>query len=206
MQQLEQQLAAAVRAAELRAGDTVVDYGCGDQPYRKLFEDGIRYIAADFSSEPGADVHFDAEGQVPIADGTAALVLSTQVLEHVESPARYLRESHRLLRSGGTLVLSTHGCFQYHPHPTDYWRWTRDGLAKILAEAGFAAASWSGVVGAAAAGIQYFADHTEHKVPQTMRPLFHRVVQGLVATFDRRYSPEGRLTDPIAFVVRARKI
>ncbi len=35
------------------------------------------------------------------------------------------------------MFLSTHGVWPYHPHPTDYWRWTRDGLCVTLEDAGF---------------------------------------------------------------------
>ena len=65
-------------------------------------------------------------------------VLSTQVLEHVGDVQGYLREAHRLLRPGGLLFCSTHGAFILHRHPTDYRRWTVDGLRYELEQAGFA--------------------------------------------------------------------
>jgi hypothetical protein len=33
-----------------------------------------------------------------------------------------------MLRTGGILVLTTHGIWEYHPCPHDYHRWTAEGL------------------------------------------------------------------------------
>ena len=78
-----------------------------------------------------------ADGFVPVADqdviGAALAVLSAQVLEHVADLDAYCAEIRRLLREDGTLLLSTHGNWLYHPHPEDHRRWTRTGLALDLA-------------------------------------------------------------------------
>jgi hypothetical protein len=44
-------------------------------------------------------------------------------------------------------LLSTHGAWLYHPHPTDYRRWTRDGLVQELEERGFTVEVVEGLVG-----------------------------------------------------------
>ena len=43
----------------------------------------------------------------------------------------------RVLRADGLLVLSTHGFWIEEHEPTDYWRWTFQGLRKILEECDF---------------------------------------------------------------------
>ena len=73
----------------------------------------------------------------PLEDGSADGVTSFQVLEHVWELDWYLGEAFRLLKPGGWLLLSTHGTWLYHPHPTDYRRWTRDGLVRELETRGF---------------------------------------------------------------------
>lgn len=127
-------LAAAIRklidrrVAHERPG-TVVDYGCGSAPYRCLFSGcSERYVCADLDSNPVADVHIDCDGRLPLDDGSVDVILSAQVLEHVLDADVYLQECSRLLRPGGWLVLSTHGSWFYHPHPTDLRRWTAAGL------------------------------------------------------------------------------
>jgi SAM-dependent methyltransferase len=117
-------------------GRAVLDLGCGNMPYRSIFcELGARYIGADIDGTP--DLLIGADGTVPIADDSVDFVVSFQVLEHVRDVRAYLAAATRVLRPDGRVFLSTHGVWPYHPHPTDYWRWTRDGLRVQLEDAGF---------------------------------------------------------------------
>jgi SAM-dependent methyltransferase len=117
-------------------GASIFDYGCGDAPYRILFSKGT-YIAGDINGNKQADVTFDHVGKVPYEDETFDVILSSQVLEHVSDVAFYLSEANRLLKDGGLLILSTHGWWTHHPYPQDLWRWTRQGLEKILTDNDF---------------------------------------------------------------------
>lgn len=205
MCKLEEAVARGIKDTNLGPEDLVVDFGCADRPYRHLLPGDVRYCGVDIPGVREADLHIGADGLVPLPDACASLVLSTQVLEHVDDPVAYLKEAHRLLRKGGTLLISTHGCFHYHPDPNDYWRWTRQGLEKIILERSFDLQSVTGVVGAAAAAIQYFSDHTGHKIPLALTALYYRLTQWLVGIFDAAYTPAGRLSDPIVFVMRVKK-
>jgi SAM-dependent methyltransferase len=123
-----------LRVENLRS---VLDFGCGGSPYRGLFSDAL-YLRADLPGRSGID-HEIRDGGVPsLASGAVESVLSSQVLEHVPSPEKYLRECHRVLVPGGRLILSTHGFFEEHACPTDYYRWTGDGLRLLLENNGFA--------------------------------------------------------------------
>lgn len=126
----------------------VVDMGAGEAPYRSLFDDYYgRYIACDLLPGPGIDLVFDENGRLPLESGSADCVVSFQVLEHVWDIDAYLGECLRLLSSQGRLVISTHGTWLYHPHPTDFRRWTRDGLCRELEERGFVVEAFQPVVG-----------------------------------------------------------
>jgi SAM-dependent methyltransferase len=144
---LRREVEALVREAlPLGPGDRVVDLGCGDAPYRPLFvARGAEYIGCDIE---GREVVLLEPGRpVPLGDGSAAAVVSFQVLEHVWDLDWYLGEAHRILSPRGRLMLSTHGTWLYHPHPTDFRRWTRDGLVRELETRGFDVLHVSGVVG-----------------------------------------------------------
>jgi SAM-dependent methyltransferase len=117
----------------------VLDYGCGGSPYRSLFPNAD-YKRADCVDVPGLDYVFGDDEKIAAADGSFDLVLSTQVLEHVRHPQWYLREAYRLLKPGGSIVLSTHGLFEEHGAPVDYRRWTLEGLFCELEDAGFSRA------------------------------------------------------------------
>ncbi len=142
-QQIERELDETLHVHE---GDVVVDVGCGDMPYRHLFESrGARYIGCDIDAS--APVVITPGERIDLADGCADVLVSFQVLEHVPDLAWYLGECRRLLKDGGRLLLSTHGVWLYHPHPTDLRRWTRDGLVRDIGSHGFVVERATGVHG-----------------------------------------------------------
>jgi SAM-dependent methyltransferase len=127
----------AVGMAANRRYARILDFGCGGSPYRSLFPCEV-YHRADFVKVAGIDYMVSEDSLVQDAQSEAYdLVLSTQVLEHLSSPTNYLQESARVLKPGGTLVLTTHGTFPEHGVPYDYQRWTSDGLRRLVAQNGF---------------------------------------------------------------------
>jgi SAM-dependent methyltransferase len=125
---------------------TLIDLGCGNQPYRPYFEDrGIAYRGADFGD--AADIQIASDGRIDADNSSTDLVLSFQVLEHVRDLDTYLSEAARVLRPGGKLLLSTHGTWLYHPHPEDHRRWTREGLINELQMRGWSVDSCEAICG-----------------------------------------------------------
>lgn len=123
------------RVNELVTG-SVLDFGCGSSPYKSLFDASV-YDRADYIKMPGIRFGVTFEGRIPdVPDASYNSVVSTQVLEHLASPDVYLNEAKRVLRPGGRLLLSTHGCFPDHGCPYDYRRWTADGLRHDLTACG----------------------------------------------------------------------
>ena len=84
-----------------------LDYGCGTMPYAPLFSRiASEYIGADLQDNPLASVTIDpATGNVNKEMSSVDIVLSTQVLEHVDSPSLYLREAYRICKKDGFLLL-----------------------------------------------------------------------------------------------------
>jgi SAM-dependent methyltransferase len=115
---------------------TILDYGAGISPYRSFFPEAD-YRSADLGTAAGLYYKIGLDSKIPEKDATFDLALSTQVLEHVENTAGYLSECHRLLKPGGELILTTHGIWEDHAYPYDFWRWTDGGLRKELEAAGF---------------------------------------------------------------------
>lgn len=183
----------------------VLDYGCAMRPYEGLFGSGVTYVGADLEGNPLADIHLGPDGSVPEPDCSFDLVLSTQVLEHVGDPERYLLECFRVLRPGGSLVLTTHGLMYWHPDPQDFWRWTNDGLGRQVADAGFTVSEIRGVLGLASASLQLFQDATASHLPRGVRQVYVALMQQLVGLADRRYSPETRARDALVLAVCARR-
>lgn len=205
----EQALAMAQRfAAHPQA--RAIDLGAGAAPYRSLFsEGGFQYVTCDLDG--GSQVLIEPGQAVPLPSGDAALVLSFQVLEHVWDLDWYLSEARRLLSDDGRLVLSTHGTWLFHPHPTDFRRWTRTGLQAELEQRGFETESVRGLVGPLAWTTQFRAIGFHHLL--TRIPLVGRFVAAVVsAMFHVRMKIEDWVTpqewidtNAAIYVVVARK-
>jgi SAM-dependent methyltransferase len=122
------------QADELAGGPPVrlLDVGCGVKPYFPFFAPVVsEYVGVDVVENPAAELIGPIEA-LPVDDATFDVVLCTQVLEHCDDPDQAVRELHRVVRSGGRVLASTHGVQVYHPSPSDYWRWTHTGLRRLF--------------------------------------------------------------------------
>jgi len=121
----------------------VVDVGAGRSPYYDVFSAGVRsYIAVDrLSSLPSEEERPIARvagviEALPLRDGSADALLSTQVLYQTIDPRLGLREVCRVLRSGGHAILSAPHSSPVHSEPYDLYRFTPQGLRRLGEEAG----------------------------------------------------------------------
>jgi hypothetical protein len=71
------------------------------------------------------------------AERTYDVVMCEQVLEHVVDPFGAGRKLLSMLRPGGTVVVSVPFMVRIHAAPSDYWRFTEEGLRILLENAGF---------------------------------------------------------------------
>jgi len=122
---------------------TVLDIGCGAQPYRALFPPEATYKGIDTEDAQdrfGYDVpdttYFKGD-KFPIKTGSVDFILCSEVLEHIPDPNVFLSELRRCLRPGGRLLLTVPFSARWHFIPYDYWRFTPSGLNRILNQAGF---------------------------------------------------------------------
>ena len=122
---------------------TVLDVGCGAQPFRSLVNANATYLGIDTDA---AKAHFGYEmpnttyfsGDVwPVADASVNMVLCTETLEHVLETRRFLAEAARCLVPGGTLLLTIPFAARWHFIPYDYWRFTPSSLDYLLTTSGF---------------------------------------------------------------------
>jgi SAM-dependent methyltransferase len=70
--------------------------------------------------------------RLPVRDAAFDVVLCTEMLEHVPEPQQAIDEMWRVLKPGGTLVLTTRFLFPIHDAPHDYFRFTKYGLRHLL--------------------------------------------------------------------------
>jgi SAM-dependent methyltransferase len=106
--------------------------GTSHREHAWLAYESSRYPDLDLCAPPAVVPHYDA-------------VICEQVLEHVSDPWLAARTLHALCRPGGRLIVSTPFLIRVHPTPYDFWRFTEDGLRRLLEDAGFvvdATRSW----------------------------------------------------------------
>lgn len=182
----------------------LIDFGCGNLPYKPLYAPFVdEYIGADIELNRFASVLIDEKLSIKAASETFDYVLSTQVLEHVEDYQAYLTEVARILKPQGLLILSTHGHWQYHPDPCDFWRWTLDGLEKIIVARGFELEESLGVMGLRAAGLQLFQDGLVPAIHLRLRKPLFLCIQWLQRMSD---SENWSQRDASVLIVIARKL
>jgi methionine biosynthesis protein MetW len=100
----------------ISSDDDCLDVGCGDGGTSGgwLHEHAARYVGVDISesavemaSARGLDARLiDDAGDLPFPDGSFDLAICTEVLEHLFEPQRALTEIHRVLRTGGRLIVT----------------------------------------------------------------------------------------------------
>jgi SAM-dependent methyltransferase len=85
-----------------------------------------------------ANIHiYSPLHRIPREDGYFDTVFCNAVLEHVINPEEIVAEFSRVCRPGGHLYLSVPFLQPEHKDPTDYQRYTADGLAALVSRHGF---------------------------------------------------------------------
>lgn len=115
------------QAASLPAGSRVLDAGAGASKYRSFFAH-CKYETQDFCQYQGPLVQYLQPidyvceiTKIPVPDNSLDAILCTEVLEHVPDPMAVLQEFARLLKPGGTLLLTAPHGSHLHMEPYHYY-------------------------------------------------------------------------------------
>ena len=127
----------AVRTFLQNSTGTVADIGCGMSPYRHLFDRfHVSYLgvdtvdAGDFQYHNSSVVSFDGK-HLPFADNFLEGFICTEVVEHLEDPAAFIMEIHRVLKPGGRGLFTIPWSARFHYIPFDYGRYTPTRLSQF---------------------------------------------------------------------------
>lgn len=138
---LRKYITRAVTNQHVQTDDKWLDVGCGSRPYESLFPPGVyKGVDVNNSGRPASmkspDFFYDGR-TLPFPDKSFDGVLCTQVLEHVANPEILLSEINRILKPGGTLVLSAPFSWGEHEEPYDFFRFSTFGFHELLTRCNF---------------------------------------------------------------------
>lgn len=109
---------------------------------RPLFP-GKSYVGLDARPGPGVDCVGDVE-DLPQVSESVGTVIAMSTFEHVRHFWRGFDEIGRVLRPDGALIVSCPFYFRVHNYPSDYWRFTPQGLEVLLEEYPSRILGWHG--------------------------------------------------------------
>jgi SAM-dependent methyltransferase len=129
-----------LRPRMARLQGKVLDVGCGEMPFRPFLSHEVHYQGLDvaesvsFGMRNHPDIVLFDGVNIPFPDNSWDGILCTEVLEHAVEPELLIAEMLRVLRPGGTLLLTVPFAARVHHAPHDYRRFTSFCLHRMLAD------------------------------------------------------------------------
>ncbi|KUI00048.1 class I SAM-dependent methyltransferase [Mycobacterium sp. IS-3022] len=149
------------RLADRCAQRDVLEAGCGEGYGADLIaEVARRVIGLDYDESavahvraryPRVDMRHGNLAELPLADGSVDVVVNFQVIEHLWDQAQFVGECLRVLRPGGTLMMSTPNRITFSPgrdtpiNPFHTRELNAAELTELLTTAGFSVEAMLGV-------------------------------------------------------------
>jgi SAM-dependent methyltransferase len=106
-------------------GKRILNIGSGP----KRLRDDVTNV--DIEAFSGVDIVASADA-LPIENASVDAVVCDNLLEHVPDPHAVVREMYRVLRTGGLIYIGAPFMIPFHSSPSDYYRWSKEGLRLLL--------------------------------------------------------------------------
>ena len=173
-------LAAGLRdaIAELpRPVDHVLDVWCGSRPYDDLLPPGARCTGLDVEGNPYGVADVVSNELLPFDDASFDLVMCVQSFHYMDDPAHAVAEIARVLRPGGSALVSSVLGFEYDRRHFEA-RYTEHELRALFAgwddvrvrEDGGRIVSWTVLTGSLVHGLEQRV--TANAAGRVLRPAF----------------------------------
>ncbi|MBW1820486.1 MAG: hypothetical protein JRI92_01785 [Deltaproteobacteria bacterium] len=122
------------------------DYGA-TQGLRSIFSDRDTYIGVDMQDGSGVDVVLNFTQKIEEIDAKLkglrfGTIFCLSVLEHCEQPFKMAENLTALLKPEGKICLSVPFSWKFHGFPSDYWRFTPEGVEKLFPKLKFNRANY----------------------------------------------------------------
>lgn len=145
----------------LSTGHVLLDYGCADGSLTSRFAErtgastvlGVEIFEPDAEQarRRGIEIVAANAGRLPVNEDSVDVATANQVIEHIADTDLFVDEIHRILRPGGTFVVSTNNLASWHnivalclgaqPFPADVS--SNPDIGKLVAFTGGDTGAWS---------------------------------------------------------------
>lgn len=129
------------RLSDFTIDGEILDLGSGSVRSSYLsylhVDTGSRITSVDISHDRRPDIIANLEHELPIESSSYDVILCVNLLEHIYHHQQLLRESFRIVRPGGVFLGYVPFLVKYHADPYDYFRYTQQGLRRLLEDTGF---------------------------------------------------------------------
>jgi SAM-dependent methyltransferase len=197
-----------------QAHDRVLDIYCGSRPYDDLLPPTAEIVGLDVTGNPYGVADVVSDEFLPFPDASFDLAMCIQAFDYVPDPRRAVAEIRRVLRPGGSLVLTIPLVWEYDRR-TPAHRYSGPDLATLfdgwrdveVIESGGRAVAWATLTGSLVA---IAGQRAEAKgLARLLRPVLagvYGIVNALGLALDageRRYA-RGPYTLPMNLLLCAR--
>jgi SAM-dependent methyltransferase len=132
---------------DVSPSETILDLGCDDGELTVRLAEaagarrtvGVEVVAdrARLASARGIEVHVASLNEpIPLEDSSVDIVVSNQVIEHLADTDRFVQEIHRVLRVGGTAIVSTENLASWHNIGALLFGWQPFSLTNVSSYSG----------------------------------------------------------------------
>lgn len=118
----------------------LLDVGCGSKPYEAYCSVntyvGLEIDTPENRKNKKADYYYDGK-TFPFKNTSFDSLMCNQVFEHIFNPSEFLMEINRVLKSGGTILMTVPFIWDEHEQPYDFARYSSFGIMSLLERNGF---------------------------------------------------------------------
>lgn len=190
--------------------EDVLDVWCGARPYEDLLPEGARCVGLDVEGNPYGVADVVSNELLPFPDESFDLLLCIEAFQWIPEPPHAVAEFRRVLRPGGTVLVTLPFGFEYDRHVPEA-RYTEHELRALFSgwgdlvvrENGGRVVTWIVLTASIFAGL-------EQRLPRLARPLFataYLLLNAfglLLARAERRWAGD-RATLPMNLTLTARR-
>jgi SAM-dependent methyltransferase len=116
----------------------ILNAGAGWRDVSNLVDGDLVNQDLRWPNEQRTNIHiYSPLHYIPVEADHFDAILCVAVLEHVENPEEVVPELFRVLKPGGHLILEVPFLQPEHKVPTDFQRYTKDGLMRLVEHHGF---------------------------------------------------------------------